>query len=96
MRDGKYWTGDLAYRDEDGFFYFAGRNSDWLRVDGENFAAAPVEQVLSRHPDVVLAAVYAVPSPDVGDEVMLAVHLRDGATFDPRAFTAFNLSGKRR
>jgi hypothetical protein len=37
-----------------------------------------------------------VPSPDVGDEVMLAVHLRDGATFDPRAFTAFNLSGKRR
>ena len=45
-----------------GFFYFAGRNSDWLRVDGENFAAAPVEQVIARHPDVVLAAVYAVPS----------------------------------
>ena len=45
MRDGKYWTGDLGYRDDAGFFYFAGRNSDWLRVDGENFAAAPVEQV---------------------------------------------------
>ena len=41
MRGGMYWTGDLGYRDEDGFFYFAGRNSDWLRVDGENFAAAP-------------------------------------------------------
>ena len=39
MRDGVYWTGDLGYRDEHGFFYFAGRNSDWLRVDGENFAA---------------------------------------------------------
>jgi fatty-acyl-CoA synthase len=89
MRGGMYWTGDLGYRDEAGFFYFAGRNSDWLRVDGENFAAAPVEQVIARHPDVVLAAVYAVPSPDVGDEVMVAVHLRDGATFDPDGFAEF-------
>jgi len=89
MRDGKYWTGDLAYRDEAGFFYFAGRNSDWLRVDGENFAAAPVEQVVARHPDVVLAAVYAVPSPEVGDEVMLAVHLRDGTAFDAEGFAKF-------
>lgn len=92
MRDGKYWTGDLGYRDEAGFFYFAGRNSDWLRVDGENFAAAPVEQVISRHPDVVLAAVYAVPSPDVGDEVMVALHLHDGAGFDPHAFVEFLLA----
>ena len=89
MRDGKYWTGDLAYRDEAGFFYFAGRNSEWLRVDGENFAAAPVEQVVARHPDVVLAAVYAVPSPEVGDEVMLAVHLRDGTAFDAEGFAKF-------
>jgi fatty-acyl-CoA synthase len=89
MRDGKYWTGDLGYRDDEGYFYFAGRNSDWLRVDGENFAAAPVENVLARHPDVVLAAVYAVPSVDVGDDVMAALHLRDGATFDPDAFRAF-------
>jgi fatty-acyl-CoA synthase len=89
MRDGKYWTGDLGYRDEAGFFYFAGRNSDWLRVDGENFAAAPVEQVISRHPDVVLAAVYAVPSPDVGDEVMVALHLHSGAEFDPAGFVTF-------
>ena len=78
MRDGKYWTGDLGYRDDAGFFYFAGRNSDWLRVDGENFAAAPLEQIISRHPDVVLAAVYAVPSPEVGDEVMVALHLHAG------------------
>ena len=57
-----------------GFFYFAGRSGDWLRVDGENFAATPVELVLARHPDVVLAAVYAVPSVEVGDEVMAALH----------------------
>jgi acyl-CoA synthetase (AMP-forming)/AMP-acid ligase II len=89
MRGGMYWTGDLGYRDEDGFFYFAGRNSDWLRVDGENFAAAPVENVLSRHESVVLCAVYAVPSVEVGDDVMAAIHLHEGASFDPDAFVAF-------
>lgn len=89
LRGGMYWTGDLGYRDEEGYFYFAGRNSDWLRVDGENFGAAPVENVLARYPDVVLAAVYAVPSPDVGDDVMVALHLRDGASFDPVAFGTF-------
>ena len=89
LRDGKYWTGDLGYRDDRGFFYFAGRTGDWLRVDGENFAAAPVELVFARHPDVVLAAVYAVPSPEVGDEVMVALHLRPGAAFDPDAFVGF-------
>jgi len=89
MRDGVYWSGDLGYRDENGFFYFAGRSGDWLRVDGENFAATPVELVLARHPDVVLAAVYAVPSVGVGDEVMAALHLRAGAGFDPDAFATF-------
>jgi fatty-acyl-CoA synthase len=89
VHDGVYWTGDLAYRDEDGYFFFAGRDHDWLRVDGENFAAAPVERILARHPDVVLAAVYAVPDPDVGDRVMAALQLRPGATFDPDAFRAF-------
>jgi fatty-acyl-CoA synthase len=89
MRGGMYWTGDLGYRDEDGFFYFAGRNSDWLRVDGENFAAAPVENVLSRHESVVLCAVYAVPSVDVGDDVMAALHLHEGHAFDAAQFAAF-------
>ena len=89
VHDGIYWTGDLAYRDEQGYFYFAGRDYDWLRVDGENFAAAPVERILARHTDVVLAAVYAVPDPDVGDRVMAALQLRPGTTFDPEGFAAF-------
>jgi len=82
LRDGWYWTGDLAYRDGAGFVYFAGRNDDWLRVDSENFAAAPVERILERHPDVVAAAVYAVPDPQSADQVMAAVELRAGSRLD--------------
>jgi fatty-acyl-CoA synthase len=89
VHDGIYWTGDLAYRDEQGFLFFAGRDYDWLRVDGENFAAAPVERILARHPDVVLASVYAVPDPGVGDRVMAALQLRPGSSFDPEGFAAF-------
>ena len=89
MRDGMYWTGDLAYRDADGFLYFAGRDFEWLRVDGENFAAAPVERILARYPGVVLAAVYAVPDEEVGDQVMAAIELADPQRFDPADFDAF-------
>ena len=60
-RNGWYWSGDLAYRDDDGIFYFAGRTGDWLRVDSENFAAAPVERILSRFEPARGVAVYPVP-----------------------------------
>jgi fatty-acyl-CoA synthase len=87
LRNGRYWSGDLGYRDEDGFFYFAGRSSDWLRVDSENFAAAPVERILARWEPVVMCAVYPVPDPRTGDQVMATLEL-DG-DFDPAGFAAF-------
>jgi len=86
ISDGWYWTGDLAYRDEAGFVYFAGRNDDWLRVDSENFAAAPVERILERHPEVVAAAVFPVPDAQSADQVMAAVELR--SSVDPETFGA--------
>lgn len=88
-RDGIYWSGDLGYRDDEGFFYFAGRNMDWLRVDGENIAAGPIERILARFEDVALAAVYAVPNSDVGDDCMASLVLRSGARFDPAKFARF-------
>ena len=88
-RKGWYWSGDLGYVDEDGWVYFAGRTSDWLRVDGENFPAAPVEAIVARHPDVVLASVYGVPDADAGDQVMVALVLREGTEFDPTAFATW-------
>ncbi len=89
FRDGWYWSGDLAYRDAEGWFYFAGRSNEWLRVDGENFSAAPVEAIIARHPDVRSVAVYAVPDVPVGDRVMVALELWPGATFDAAAFDEF-------
>lgn len=89
MRGGMYWSGDLAYRDAEGWVYFAGRTGDWLRVDGENLATAPIERILLRHPDVSRVAVYAVPDDLVGDQVMAALVLRDGARLEPDELTAF-------
>jgi fatty-acyl-CoA synthase len=88
-RNGWYWSGDLGYVDEHGWVYFAGRTSDWLRVDGENFPAAPIEAIVGRHPDVMLASVYGVPDVDAGDQIMVALVLRAGAVFDPVALAAW-------
>ncbi|MEU9805333.1 long-chain-fatty-acid--CoA ligase [Mycobacterium sp. NPDC050853] len=73
MVDGKYRSGDLAYADENGYVYFAGRLGDWLRVDGENLGTAPIERVLLRHPGITEVAVYGIPDPTVGDQVMAAL-----------------------
>jgi len=89
LRDGWYWSGDLAYRDANGFFYFAGRSADWLRVDSENFASTPIEEILRRFPGVVMVAVYAVPDPRTGDQVMAALEMADGSEFSPEDFDAF-------
>ena len=88
-RFGWYWSGDLGYLDADHYLYFAGRNADWIRVDGENFPAGPIEETLRAQPDVVLAAVYGVPDDQAGDQAMAGIVLREGATFDPAGFAAW-------
>lgn len=89
IRNGWYWTGDLGYIDGDGYLYFAGRQGDWIRVDGENTSALVIEQVLRRHRAVIAAAVFGVPDPRSGDQVMAAVEVADPAGFDVEAFTEF-------
>lgn len=88
-RGGWYRSGDLGYLDEDGYLYFAGRTADWIRVDGENFPAGPIDDALGSHPDVVLAVAYGVPDVHAGDQVMAAVVLRDGVAFDPDGFATW-------
>ncbi|WP_156686126.1 fatty-acid--CoA ligase FadD1 [Mycobacterium sp. Marseille-P9652] len=89
MRHGMYWSGDLAYKDADGWIYLAGRTADWMRVDGENLAAAPIERILLRHSAINRVAVYAVPDERVGDQVMAAIVLNEGRTLGPDEFEAF-------
>ncbi|WP_435747511.1 fatty-acid--CoA ligase FadD1 [Nocardioides sp. SYSU DS0663] len=89
MRHGMYWSGDLAYRDADGWIYLAGRTADWMRVDGENLAAAPIERIFLRLPQLNRVAVYAVPDGNVGDQVMAAMVLQDDATLTPEQLEAF-------
>jgi fatty-acyl-CoA synthase len=81
-RGGMYWSGDFGYRDRNGYLYFTGRALDWIRVDGENFLAKPIEDALSRHPNVYLASVYGVPDASAGDRVMATILLADGAEID--------------
>ena len=90
LRDGKYWSGDLAYRDADGYIYMAGRTGDWLRVDGENMATGIVEEILLRHPGASRVAVYGLPDPrGVGDQLAAAIVPRHDADFDPAEFEQF-------
>ncbi len=89
-RNGWYWSGDLGYRDVADVFYFAGRTGEWLRVDSENFATAPVERILERAPGVDGVAVYPVPDERTADDqVMAAIELERDAVFDPDAFGRF-------
>lgn len=89
MRHGMFWSGDLAYRDADGWIYLAGRTADWMRVDGENMTSAPIERILIRLPAISTVAVYPVPDEFVGDQVMAAIVLQDEATLTPDEFARF-------
>jgi crotonobetaine/carnitine-CoA ligase len=80
-----FHTGDRGYLDDDGYLYFVDRIKDAIRRRGENISSWEVEQVLSKHPDIVDVAVFAVRSEMSEDEVMASIVLRDGASFDPAA-----------
>ncbi|MGA7051460.1 MAG: fatty-acid--CoA ligase FadD1 [Mycobacterium sp.] len=89
LRHGMFWSGDLAYRDHDGWIYFAGRSGDWLRVDGENMTTAPIERILQRLTPVSQVAVYAVADEHVGDQVMAAIVLADDTDLTSAEFSRF-------
>ncbi len=77
-----YVTGDRAWRDEDGYFWFVGRADDVIISAGYRIGPFEVESALVEHPDVVEAAVVAAPDPDRGAIVKAFVVLRPGASED--------------
>lgn len=76
--DGWLATGDLGYIDADGYLFVTGRAKDMIIRGGENIAAAHVEAEILSHPDIVDAAVVALPDDDLGEIVGAAVLVRDG------------------
>ncbi|NDU76536.1 AMP-binding protein [Actinomadura sp. DSM 109109] len=80
IRDGWFRTGDVARRDEDGYYYIIDRSKDMIIRGGYNVYPRELEEVLMTHPDVSLAAVVGVAHPSHGEEVKAYVIRTPGAT----------------
>ncbi|MFQ5477541.1 MAG: AMP-binding protein [Candidatus Binatia bacterium] len=78
-----FHTGDRAYRDEEGYFYFLDRMKDAIRRRGENISAFDLECAVNLHPAVLESAAIGVPSDLEEEEVKMVVVRRPGATLDP-------------
>lgn len=78
MRDGWWYTGDLAYRDADGFIWIAGRRKDMIKSGAENIYPIEVEQVIATIPGVTEVAVIGVPDAHWGESVAAYVVVRPG------------------
>lgn len=89
MRDGWFRTGDLARRDEDGFYYIVDRSKDMIIRGGYNVYPREIEEVLMTHPDVSLAAVVGVPDESHGEEVKAFVIRNPGATVTEEELVAW-------
>jgi long-chain acyl-CoA synthetase len=79
MRGGWFHTGDLARRDEDGYYFIVDRVKDMIIRNGLNVYPREVEEVLYTHPAVAEAAVFGVPDARHGEEIAALVKLKDGA-----------------
>jgi long-chain acyl-CoA synthetase len=84
FRNGWFHTGDIGYRDADGFFYIADRKSDMIIRGGENIYPREIDEVLYQHPDVAAAAVVGVPDNLYGEEVAAVIVLKPGAKTSPQ------------
>jgi len=90
--DGWLHTGDIGAFDSGGHLRVTDRAKDIIIRGGENVAAANVESVLNRHPDVVESAVISLPHPDLGEEVCAVVVLRFGSRITDEELAHFATS----
>jgi long-chain acyl-CoA synthetase len=86
---GWFHTGDLGYRDEDGFIFIVDRKKDLIIRGGYNVYPREVEEVLYTHPSVAEAAVVGVPHPLLGEDIKAFVELKAGATATEDEIIAF-------
>ena len=79
FRNGWFHTGDIGYRDADGFYYIVDRKSDMIIRGGENIYPREIDEVLYQHPDIAAAAAVGVPDNLYGEEVAAVIVLKAGA-----------------
>jgi fatty-acyl-CoA synthase/long-chain acyl-CoA synthetase len=89
LHDGFFSVGDVAYRDEEGYYYICDRRIDMIISGGVNIYPAEVEAVLHAHPAVMDAAVIGVPDDEWGESVKAIVQLREGASATADELIAF-------
>jgi len=89
IRDGWLYTGDLAKRDENGYFYIVDRKKDMIIVGGYNVYPREVEEVLFDHRDIVEAAIVGVPDANFGEAVHAFIVLKDGVAEDVAGLEAY-------
>ncbi|MCY3768075.1 MAG: AMP-binding protein [Gammaproteobacteria bacterium] len=77
--EGWFYTGDLGYRDEDGYYHITGRLKELIIRGGENISPREIDDVLYQHPGVLEAAAYGIADRNYGEEVMAAVVLKENA-----------------
>ncbi len=87
--DGFFSVGDVAYRDDEGFYFICDRRIDMIISGGVNIYPAEIEAVLHAHPAVADAAVIGVPDDDWGESVKAIVQLRNGASASADELIAF-------
>jgi acyl-CoA synthetase (AMP-forming)/AMP-acid ligase II len=89
LKNGRYHTGDLARRDEDGFIYIVDRKKDMVISGGFNVYPTEVEAVLYQHPAIAEACVFAMPDDKWGEVVAAHVVLKPGAALSGEQFDAY-------
>lgn len=83
LRGGWLHTGDNAYQDKDGYFYFVDRKKDIIRRRGENISSIEVENVINAHPKVLESAVIGIPSEFSEEEIKAYIVLKSGEIINP-------------
>ena len=89
LRGGWFHTGDLGYRDEDGYFFIVDRVKDMIIRGGFNVYPREIEEVLFAHPAIAEAAVIGKPDDRLGEEVVAVVSLKPGASATPEEVVAY-------
>ncbi|WP_048600306.1 class I adenylate-forming enzyme family protein [Rubeoparvulum massiliense] len=86
FRDGWFHTGDVGYRDEDGYFYLTDRKKDMIIRGGENIYPREVDEALYAHPKVRDAATVGIPDEKYGEEVLSFIVLKEGCIATEKEF----------